>query len=370
MNNNAKKLLKIFIFLLILYAVELIYIHSKNIIIKVDGRDITKTQFDEMFDKEANNSGFLMLGIDMKKDKKSFLYLLVKDKSVDNLIKQALIDEEIEKKHINVNDKEISKEIENIIKECGSKENLNEMLKQNDTSFAQFKNNLREELKKKKLAESVSKIVVSDAEAKKYYKENLNTFKHDDAARVSHIFIAADSQQIMNEIRSNPENKNLNEQEIQAKVKQEQSARLEKTEKLLSILKKNPALFAKLAKENSDDKKSAKNGGDLGIVGRQQMSIPIAKAVFSIKPNTISEVVKTPRGYHILVVSDRTKAGEDSFEKVKRNIYFILEKQKQDALLDNLAGKLKKQAKIKYINPDYTPKSVEERYSALENSKK
>lgn len=369
MNQNARKLLKILILLLILFAIELCYIHYKNIIIRVDGRNITKTQFDKIFNEKTNDPRFFMLGIDIKKNKKSFLYLTVKDDVVVDLIKQTLIDEEIEKKHIKVDDKELNMVLEDIIKSSGSKENFNEMLKQNETSFTQFKENVRRDLKKKKLASSISKIVISNEEEKKFYKENLNMFKHDATANVSHIFIAANSQQITQEIKSNPENKNLNEQEIQAKVKHEQQIRLEKAKKLLIILKNNPDLFAKLAKENSDDKTSAKNGGNLGVVAGHQMSPTIAKIVFSIKLNEISGIIKTPRGYHILVVSDRTNDYQDSFETAKNNIHFILEKEKCNAVLDNLANQLKIQAKITFINPDFAPKSIEEKYSMSENIK-
>lgn len=370
MNNNAKRLLKIFIILLIIYAIELVYIHSKNIIIKVDGKNITKTQFNKAFDKNANIPGFLSFGVDIKKDKKSVLYSMIKDKAVNDLIKQALIDEEIEKKHINVDDKEVNKELENIIKKIGSKENFNGMLKQNGISLVQFKSDLREELKKKKLAESISKIAVSDTEARKYYKENLDKFKHDETVKVSHIFIAANPKHIAQAIQSNPKNQNLSDKEIQAEVEQAQAEKLEKAKKLLSTLKNNPALFAKIAKENSDDKMSAKNGGYLGIFKKEQMSPVIAKVVFNTELNKISDIVETPNGYHILIVSDRTKAGVESFEKVKGDIVYILEKQKRDVILDNLANSLRKKAKIKYVNPDYAPKSIGERHQESEQHSK
>jgi len=330
MNKNAKRLLTIFIILLIMYAIELVYVYQKSIIINVDGTNITKPQFDKNFDKNANESGFAVLGIDIKKDKNSFLYLLIKDKTVEDLIKQVVIDEEIQKKHIT----------------AGS-----------------------EESKKKKLAESVSRIVISDAEAEKYYQQYLNKFTHDEAVKVSHIFIAANNQKIENEIKAQPGNKSLSSEEIQAKAMRELSARREKTKLLLVALKDNPSSFKKFARENSDDKVSAPNGGDLGFVTRSQMSENIAKVVFSIKPKTVSEIVQTPNGYHILMVSDRKKASQEPFEKVKAQIVATLEKQKQDEILDNLATKLKKQAKIKYINPDYTPKSILDRYNTTQSGK-
>lgn len=325
MNKNAKRLLVIFITLLILYSIELVYLYKKSIIINVDGVNITKPQYDRLFAKNANSSGFAMLGIDVTKDKKSFIYMLIKDKTVDDLIKQTLFDEEIQKKGIKAK---------------------------------------TEEQRKKMLAESVAKLKVTDSEAKKYYQENLSKFQHEATVRVSHIFVLANRQQIKNKITTQPDNFGLSAKDVQAKIQKEVSAKFEDAKKLLAEIKGNPDLFKKIAKESSDDKTSANKGGDLGYVGRSQMSDEIAAVVFAIKPNTVSEVVPTRNGYHILLVTDRKPASMDSFEKVKGQIVATLEAEKQKEILDNLANKLKKQAKIKYINKDYTLKSIEDRLNS------
>lgn len=325
MNKNAKRLLVIFITLLILYSIELVYLYKKSIIINVDGVNITKPQYDKLFAKNANSSGFAMLGIDVTKDKKSFIYMLIKDKTVDDLIKQTLIDEQIKKKGIKAK---------------------------------------TEEQRKKMLAESVAKLTITDADAKKYYQENLDKFKHEAKVRVSHIFILASRQQIKNKIATQPENFSLSAKDVQSKVQQELVARADKAKKLVAEIKGNPDLFKKVAMANSDDKASAAKGGDLGYVGRSQMADEIAKVVFAIKPNTVSEVVPTRNGYHILLVTDKKPATTDSFDKVKAQIVVTLEAEKQKEILDNLATKLKKQAKIKYINKDYTLKSIEDRLNS------
>ena len=115
-------------------------------------------------------------------------------------------------------------------------------------------------------------------------------------------------------------------------------------------------MFSKIAKENSDDKISAKNGGDMGNVSPQQMSDIVAKSVFNLKLNTISDIVKTSNGYHILLVSERTKTHYEPFEKVKDDIFNLLKKEKQDKILDNYAISLKQHAKIKYVNSEYASK--------------
>ena len=83
-----------------------------------------------------------------------------------------------------------------------------------------------------------------------------------------------------------------------------------------------------------------------------------SKAAFSMKPNTISDKpVKTQYGYHIIMVTDRAAASVTPFEKAKPDIKGYLENQKQLELLDNLTESLKKNAKIEYVNPEYSPEA-------------
>ncbi len=331
-----------------------------NVIIKVNNEDITESQFNELFDKALGNSMFSQLGIDVKKDKNSFLYLMIKDKVINELIVKALIDQEMEKRNIKVTKADTDKELKFIIDKIGSKEKFNEILKQNGISSAQFKKDLNDEVKMKKLVNTLSKVEISDAAAKKFYKGNLNKFKFPDKVRASHILISANPEEIKEKITSNPINKTLSKDEIQAKIDEELKIKLEKAKKILAEVKKDPESFVKLARENSDDTMSAKQGGDLGFFTRQEMVEPFAKTAFTQKPNTISEIVQTPYGYHIILVKDRMKAGQEPFLKVEDEIKAYLENQAQIKVLENLIESLKKQAKIEYVNEEYNPAKIQE----------
>lgn len=332
----------------------------RDTIIKVNGQNITQSQFDETFNKSVNNSMFAQMGVDVKKDKNGFLYLMVKDRAVNELIVKTLLDQEMEKRNIKVTKEDTDKELKEIIDKVGSKEKFNEILKQNGITSEQFKKDLYDEVKIKKLVGIISNVKVSDADAKKFYKENLNKFKYPDKVRASHILISANPEEIKEKILSDSANKGLSRTEIQAKIDKEIAAKLEQAKKVLVEVKKDSNSFERIARENSDDVTSAKQGGDLGFFSRQEMVEPFAKAAFTLKPGTISGLVQSPYGYHIILVKDRMKSGQEPFAKVKPEIIAYLENQANVKILENLIESLKKQAKIEYVNPEYNPASIQE----------
>jgi len=68
---------------------------------------------------------------------------------------------------------------------------------------------------------------------------------------------------------------------------------------------KNGEDFTVLATLYSDDTESAKNGGELGFVGRGELVPEFESASFALKGNQISEVIETQFGYHIIQLIER-----------------------------------------------------------------
>ena len=331
---------------------------SGETIITVNDKKITQSQFDEMFNKQANNGMMKALGIDVKSDQNSFIYLLIKERVVNELIVKALLEDEIAKRGIEVTNKDVDNAVKEIVDKLGSKEQLDTLLKEHGITASQFKQDLKEEVKMKKLAKELGSSNVSDAEAKKFYNENPKNFKHPEKVRASHILISVNPEEITEIIKSDAKNKNLDDSAIKAKVDEEIKAKEAKANQLLAEAKKDPSKFAKLAKENSEDTTSAVKGGDLGFFNDKEMVPEFSKAAFSMKPNTISDKpVRTQYGYHIIMVTDRAAASTTPFEKAKPDIKGYLENQKQIELIDNLIESLKKNAKIDYVNPEYSPET-------------
>lgn len=68
--------------------------------------------------------------------------------------------------------------------------------------------------------------------------------------------------------------------------------------------KATPKNFADLVKANSTDTSNKDRGGDLGWFGRDIMAKPFEDTVFEQKVNTISFVVETKFGYHLILKTD------------------------------------------------------------------
>ncbi|MGL4550150.1 MAG: peptidylprolyl isomerase, partial [Gemmataceae bacterium] len=95
--------------------------------------------------------------------------------------------------------------------------------------------------------------------------------------------------------------------------------------------------FIKQAKDKSDCPTKV-NGGDVGFFQKAGFMVqPFANAAFALQVNQMSEVIRTPFGLHLILVTERRPGKEVKFEDVKdvvKEVYF-------DRLHDYLAGQLR-----------------------------
>lgn len=146
-----------------------------------------------------------------------------------------------------------------------------------------------------------SQLTVSDAEIKSWYDGHKDRFQVPEERRASHILISA--------------------AEKSDKVKAKATA-----EELLKEIQKNPAVFADLAKKNSQDPGSAAKGGDLGFFGRGMMVKPFEDVAYQLKEGEISGVVESDFGFHIIKVTAIHAAKEKPLADVKGEIEDELKK--------------------------------------------
>lgn len=112
-----------------------------------------------------------------------------------------------------------------------------------------------------------------------------------------------------------------------------------KAEDVLKQAKKG-AKFDELAKKYSEDPGSKDKGGDLGWLLQGQTVPEFEKVAFSEPVGSISDLVKTQYGFHIIKVLEKETAHTKSFDEVKDSIRAPLMLAKADAEASKVADQL------------------------------
>ncbi len=147
---------------------------------------------------------------------------------------------------------------------------------------------------------------VTDQEVKTYYDQNLARYTPEEQRRARHILISVKKDAPATE----------------------KAVAKSKAQALLSQVRKNPADFAKLAKENSQDPGSAEQGGDLGFFGKGMMVPSFQDAVYKLKKDAISDLVESDFGIHIIQLTDIKPATAKPLDAVKTEVVEEIKKQK------------------------------------------
>jgi peptidyl-prolyl cis-trans isomerase C len=125
------------------------------------------------------------------------------------------------------------------------------------------------------------------------YDADPESFSTTETVRASHILIAVDGQ---------------------AGTEEKQQARQKAEQIRKEILAGGD--FAAMAKAHSDDK-TALEDGDLGYIKRGYMPAAFDEVAFSLEEDSVSEVVETRFGYHVIKVVDRQPARVVPYEEMR-----------------------------------------------------
>jgi len=201
-----------------------------------------------------------------------------------------------------------------------------EAKKDNLDKSAEFKNDLDEafeRVKEQLLADrwlklELERITISDKEIKDYYNNNKEQFNEEESVHARHILVKTEA-----------EAKDL--------IKDLNAYSGEKLKEM----------FINYAKAKSTGP-SGKNGGDLGFFKQGQMVPEFNKAVFSMKVGTVSDVVKTQFGYHVIYLEEKRDARKVPFDMVKEPISQQIKVEKFKTYLKDKMDKLKDKAEIKF----------------------
>jgi len=107
---------------------------------------------------------------------------------------------------------------------------------------------------------------------------------------------------------------------VDTKERSEDEAKA-RAEEVRGRVLEDPARFADLAEEYSDDQGSKMYGGDLGWVSADKLVKPFAEAAFALQnPGDVSPVTHSEFGFHVILLKERRPAETMPFEEVKPQI--------------------------------------------------
>ena len=165
-------------------------------------------------------------------------------------------------------------------------------------------------------------IVLTDADVEAYYQNNINQYREEEQRRVAHILIE------------------IGDDEADAKARAE-----------ALLVKINAGEdFATLAKENSADTFSGENGGDLDWIDAGVMDAAFDEAAFALTDvGSVSDVVKTEFGFHIIKLTDYKTEKVQSLDEVREE---LVAKAKKEKAQDKFFELQQEVARLSFEFPD------------------
>ncbi|GAB4254398.1 MAG: peptidylprolyl isomerase [Methylomicrobium sp.] len=175
------------------------------------------------------------------------------------------------------------------------------------------------ELSLQALADAVE---VDDDKLRAFYEDQKDLFSTKERRKISHILFAVTEQT-------------------------DDTAALDKAKSAKERL--NTEDFAKLAEEVSDDKLTAKSGGDLGLFEAGVMEKAFEEAASSLQLGEVSEPVRSAFGYHLIKVTELIPGTTKAFGEVKDEVKEAYQRSEAENKFYELGQTL---AELSYENPD------------------
>lgn len=167
----------------------------------------------------------------------------------------------------------------------------------------------------------------TDEQLKQYYEQNKARYVQPGRVNISHILVnvpagASDS---------------------------EREAAQTKARELAEKAQANKDDFADLARANSQDEGSAREGGELGWISKGSWPSVLENAVFALKKGDVSGVIEGPNGFHIFKSNEVQPEQGESFEQARSKVQEEVRKQLASERFADMASKL---TNLVYDNED------------------
>jgi peptidyl-prolyl cis-trans isomerase C len=290
-----------------------------DVLARVNGEAVNKAEFDRAVGAlEARNGGPVPAE---QRDR-------ILREVLDQIVSYKLLIQESRTRKIAATDAEVDERIKEIQKQFPSEDAFKQMLTSRKTTLDQVRSDIRQDITVQKLItnEIADKVAVKPDQVTDFYAKNPDQFNQPERVRASHILIMV------------PKGADA-------------AAKTAAQTKAADILKEVKAGkdFAALATEHSQDPGSAKNGGDLGFFQQGQMVGPFNDVAFKLAPGSVSDLVETEFGFHIIKVAEKQTARTVPLEEVRPKLEQYLERQNREQQTDAFVNGLKAKGKVEIL---------------------
>ncbi len=136
---------------------------------------------------------------------------------------------------------------------------------------------------------------------------------------------------------------------------------------LYSKIEAAPERFEDIAKEYSEDAKTAPKGGSLGAMATERLVKQFKKAALALQPGEISEPVETRFGYHIIRLNAHFPSVQMPFENIKGALISEARKQARRTAIETHLTKLKSGNEFR-LNKPALQQAYEQYFSGQDKS--
>lgn len=263
------------------------------------------TSFGNRLKKEGSIDDSLALGESISSLKSS------KEKQLDYLIREKLIESEIKKQNLSVTDDRVESEINNLAKRNNmSRAELNAFIKKQGFTTSEYKETLKAKIERQSFFESevISKLRITDEDAyNEFRQKNPNYEPSLSEFTIAQIFFS---------------NKLGGREEAERRA-----------DKVRSQINSSDS-FDKAANIYNEDKGANKNGF-LGVFKSGEFNKEIEKTVSNLSDGEISRVIETNQGFHIVKVINKKNSQDPNFLRIKEQIKSYLVEQNFKRQLKN-----------------------------------
>lgn len=285
----------------------------------VDGTPIPAEDFNEEIEKVSKTGRF-----------PPQLLQKFKSRLIERLIDQHLVDRAIEQKEIEVSEQEVDEKLETVrarfdeaARAQGTEQSLEQVAQKYGISDGELRDSVRRSIAIEKMLVEQGLELPDDSEVREYYENNKDKFTRPEQVRARHILA-----------KVNPDADDETWKEAKKRI-----------QKIREKATSDETDFAKLAEKKSEGP-SAKNGGDIGYVSREQFAKEFTDAAFELEKGEISKPVRTKYGWHIIKTVDKRDSKTLPFEKVQDKLTEQLKNKRVQKRLQSYLDELRQDAEI------------------------